>query len=1318
MMKFSQLLLCVWCIVLSTALLFGQGTSGASSITGRITDSSGAVIGGAEVTLTDTSTNTSQTTSSNSAGLYIFNNVPSEKYDIAVSKAGFRKASIRGQEVPIGTVYTVNVTLEVGAVSEVVEVRTVAGAELQTLNATMGQTITSEGLLELPSINRDVAGLLFVQPTASPTFGGAEGNITSGQIAGNMGDQNTYLLDGGNNTSSLDGDNGTYVGARSGVVPTPMESVEEFKVNTNNMTADFGTSGGAQVMIQTKRGTNQFHGSAYDFFQSDVLSSNDWINNYNGIGKPKSHYNRFGGAFGGPILPNFLGGKTYIYMNYEGERYPRSGPYTRFVPSDLFRQGILQLRDDAGNIVKYDLKTSTQCGASGGLPCDPRGIGINPLVSDLWNKYMPECNDFTVGDKLNTCGYRSALSYPQQTDFGVVRVDHDFGSKLRWFSSYRLFNLNNPTTNQVDIGGLLPGNTKGNPAVASSFPVLPRYFVTGLTATLSPNLTNEFHFNYTRNFWQYLRAGAVPNVPGVPGAVEIGGESTNALIPLNVETQNSRQRLFNGHDFDYHDSISWLKGNHLFQFGGDFLHQWFHFDRYDNVVGGLTQLKYVVGGISKMTSDFQPIPCSDSVTTNCLPSSKLSQWNGLYGEMLGFVSQANLVVSRSGANLTANPPGSPVASYAVVNNYSLYINDSWRLKPNLTFSYGLNWTNQLPPYALNGTQDLLTDANGVIVKTEDYSANKLAAAQNGQVYNPVLGFTPVGAIGKGQKYPYAPFYAQFAPRVALAWNPEVKGGWLGTLLGDKATVIRGGYGRFYTKNLGIDQLSSTVLGDGFLNPVSCSGGSITGQCLGPTGVDPSTAFRIGVDGNVAPFPNVPQTLPSPVIPCVAGACGGLGNAAYENLAIFMDNAFRPGSSDQIDFSIQRQLKGNMVLEVGYIGTWARNLFQGVDINNAPIRMKLGGQTFAQAYLAMAKVMNANPNAVPSAQPFFESALKGTGYCAGFSNCTAAVAANEGGNITSQSVFNLWADLDPSFNFGPALLSTNQAGTFYSNSTGGYSNYQAMVVSLQKRYSQGLTMNANFTYSHALGTIGINQAYTLATMNDPNDFRVDYGPQYFDRKFVFNLAGSYQLPFGKGKPWLNSNPVLSRIVGGWTISPIFSFGTGLPLSVYTGSFQEYGSGGTDNGFNAIPITAGQSYSNSPHFGITSDGNVGVNGDQNNGGSGGNLYSNPAAVYNGFRPGLLGQDSSGGAAGILRGQVRWNLDLGLTKDTRITERFGFQVFAQAFNVMNHMKWADPFNSLQDPANFGALESQYGALTLGGQGASANYTRIIQVGLRLYF
>lgn len=316
-MKLALLQKCVVSLVAPAFLVLGQATiAGNGGVSGRVTDATGASVPDATVTLIDESTNIPITKVTNSAGLYVFNDVTAGKYDLTVEKSGFRKAVVSAQQVTTGTILNLNVSLEVGATSETVEVKEVLGAELQTENATMGTTLGGDAILQLPTISRDVSTLVFLQPTASPTFNGAEGNTTSGNIAGSFADQNSFMVDGGNNTSDLDGDNATYINRNgSGVMPTPAESVEEFRVNTNNQTADFSMSGGGQVMVSTKRGTNQFHGSAYDFFQADWLNSNDWFNNFNGIAKPKSHFNRFGGALGGPVGPSFLGGKTYFYVN-------------------------------------------------------------------------------------------------------------------------------------------------------------------------------------------------------------------------------------------------------------------------------------------------------------------------------------------------------------------------------------------------------------------------------------------------------------------------------------------------------------------------------------------------------------------------------------------------------------------------------------------------------------------------------------------------------------------------------------------------------------------------------------------------------------------------------------------------------------------------------------------------------------------------------------------------------------------------------------------------------------------------------------------
>ncbi len=1300
-------------LMASLVPVLARGQANATgSVVGQVTDPSGAVIAGATVKLIDTATQGTQTTATNGEGRFGFINVLPGVYDVTVSMSGFRTLRAPGNRVAIARTVTLNLSLQVGSQTQVVEVTSTPGAELQTLNSTMGTTYGSNTLLGIPAMARDVYSVMNFQPTSSPTFG-VEGDITSGSVAGATPDQNTFLLDGGNNTSGLEGDNGYingFSGSQKGIVPTPIETIQEFQVNTNNMTADFSMSSGAQMLAVTKRGTDQWHGSAYDYYQSQRLNSNNWDNNFNGTKKPVSHQNRFGFSAGGTMLPRMLGGKTYFYYDFEGERFPRTGPFTRYVPSDLLRQGIIQIRTSNGiqayNIADGSLKI---CGPAGDLPCDPRGIGMSSAVQQMWSQYMPEPNQFTTGDRLNTFGFRGNLSFPIKNNFMVGRIDHDFGPKWRLMSTYRWYKDYSPTTNEVDIGGLLAGDKKGQPAAASRNITQPRLFVLGLTGTLTPTLTNQFHFTYTRNQWAWLRNGVAPQLSGIPGTVEIDGESTNALIPINVDTQNARRRAWYEHNWDYRDELTWLKGNHLVQIGGDYLHEWWHFNRYDNVVGGLTFLVYEVdGGSLHMTPTYQPQACGGSVISNCIDPTdpnEVKVWNQYYGDLLGFVNHTSVVATRTGADMHLNPLGAPLASYVVVNTPDFYFSDAWHIRPNFTLTYGLNYGVQLPPHDLNGLQMDMVDPSNTPITYQSYIQSRVAAANNGQVFMPTIGFSPVGAIH--QKYPFNPYYGELAPRIALAWSP----GGDNWLWGHKSTVIRGGYGRFFARDFGINVVSNPALGDGFLQPVSCTGPTPGGACLGQNKVDPNTAFRLGsnADGLVAPLPALEPTLTPPVQPGIT--------APYTVLTDSMDRNFRPGATNQLDFSIQRQLKGDTVVEVGYLGVWANHLFQGIDMGAVPWMMKMGGQTFANAYLNVYQQLHKGQSV--TAQPFFESALAGTGYCANFSSCTAAVAVNEGPNFTTTSVTNLWSDLDGVWNFGPALYSTNQSFWAYADTALGFSNYQALVVQVNKRTSKGLAINGNFTYGHALGTLGLAQTYTLDTPDNVYNLRANWTPQPWDRKVTFNILGTYELPFGPGHRYAATNGVLKRLLGGWQISPIFSWASGLPLEIYSGG-QEMGAGFAENGAQAVPVGINTGFlSNSAHFGITmptgtaNPANVGVNGNADQGGSGVNMFGkNAIGVYDSFRPFLLGLDGSPSPDGQLRGPVRWNLDFGLTKDTAITERFHIQIFAQAFNVLNHMQWGGTFLSfnLQGPADFGVLGGQYNPI--------GNYTRVIQLGARFSF
>src|SRR5579864_7217098 len=592
---FATLICFVCLLALCTSLTVWAQSTNTGTLAGTVTDQSNAVVNGATVTLTDTATKNARTATTNDAGRYIFVDVAPGIYDLTVSKQGFSTSKAQ-TEIKVGTATTANLTLQVGGSNVVVEV-TAVGNELQTMNATVGNTITSSALDALPSIGRDVSTFVELQPGVSP----------EGSVAGTVNDETYFSLDGGNNTNDMDGNMSTYTttyagdptggvaaqnvyyltGQPTGVLPTPQDSVEEFKVNTANQTADFNSSSGAEIKVVTKRGTNSWHGTGYEYYLDNNWSSNSWDNNFNGLKIPSFHYNRFGAAAGGPILPKeILGGKTYFFANYEGFRFPNSVTIFRDVPSPNLEKGLIT---DPVTGTVYDIKT-----------LDPQGIGLNPLVSQIWNKFMPASNaacHYALCDGVNVLGFTGNVATPQSSNFWVARVDHDFTKKWHFMSTYRAFKLTNATTDQIDIGGFFAGDKLGTPASLSSDPQQAWIWVAGLTTNITPNLTNDFHYSFLRNWWQWGRAGDVPQIPGLGGALEIfSGESHQQnLAPYNVNTQQTRTRFWDGHDQMFRDDLSMLHGIHLFQFGGQYQHNFNWHQRTDNGGGMNYQPVYQLG---------------------------------------------------------------------------------------------------------------------------------------------------------------------------------------------------------------------------------------------------------------------------------------------------------------------------------------------------------------------------------------------------------------------------------------------------------------------------------------------------------------------------------------------------------------------------------------------------------------------------------------------------------------------------------------------------------------------------------------------------
>jgi hypothetical protein len=1331
-------------VVMFTAVSVSAQTGlSSSTVTGTVFDKTGAVVPRAKVGLQDTATGAVNTTTTGDEGQYSFPVVRPGNYKVTVTAAGFRQAVVSAVKVDVGKAALVNVTLEVGEVTQVVEVQAGAGTELQTLDASVGNVLDQNILSRMPTLSRDATSLLLIQPMAIPGFNGpgasGEGNLAGGAVAGARADQNTFVLDGGDATSNMEGGGGyntSFVATPRAVVPTPVESLEEFRVQTNNQNVTFSRSGGAEVQMVTRRGSNDWHGAAYWYHQNDELNSNSWFRNLLKQPNPEWRDNRYGGRLGGPIWKN----RTFFFLHEEERHFFTTEDFSRLVPTAAMRAGILEFKDTAGNIVAYNLNpvATVNPGASPSDPnagkvspssgLDPRGKGISPAILAEWNR-MPLPNDFSGGDGLRTANFSAPAPHTTNEHFAVARLDHKISDKWDFMASYRYSVTDDiPATWQVDIGGVTSGCKKGVPCPTASHPLQPRYVVAGLTGRISPNLTNDFRFDWLRHWWEWTSTGI--DTPVIPTSLsdtplQIFRENrTFGLVPINVDTQRARKRDWNGRDYTFIDNLTWNRGKHVWTFGGRAQLQRLLHIRDDKVVGGLTRPVYYVvkGGDFSNIGGFAPgvsIPptCSASLTTNCLKSSDGTNWKRAYISVLGMVDSATQVLTRD-ANLNPLPPFTRITHTANVDSYELHFSDTWRMTPSFTFTYGLTWGVQMPPFEVDGKDMMMVDASsGQIITSAQLLTAKKLAALNGQVLSPTFAYVPIGQTGR--KYPYDPDYTNFGPRLAAAWNPSFSGGILGSILGDRKTVFRGGWSRAFDRINGVGIVLVPALGLGFGSVPVCVTPDTNGVCR--NGGTPKNNFRIGVDGNHISVP--------PLAPVTGAIIPGLGspfqpagaNSAYESRDFRIDPRRQVGGTDMIDFSIQRQLRWNMLLEVGYVGRWSRDLFTQIDLNHIPYMFtpksaffgtKKTNQSFADAFDKVAAQIQggtAPKNVTP--QPWFE-AMMVPSFCAGFLSCTAAAAVSEGDFFAAHGAGGAWFDLEPSFVTGPMTAFSTQVKSFDWTTSNGYANYHAGFVTLRKRTSQGLAFDLNYTLSHGLDNLGLTQENTCA-INDAFDPSRNYESSLFDRRHTFNALVNYELPVGKGRRFATSG-LADKLFGGWSFSGIYTAASGLPLFVYDSSScgTEFGSTSFNGEVNGLiplkPGVIGMNRNDKPttaSFG-TNSGSQGVP----------NAFPNPDAVANGFRYPTFADGRTG--FGAVRGLFRWNFDFGVAKTTRITERVSTRFDVQFVNAFNHPMFGisgtasyagynrEPDLDLSTPAQFGVFQQQF------------NSPRFIQIGLRLEF
>ncbi len=856
---------------------------------------------------------------------------------------------------------------------------------------------------------------------------------------------------------------------------------------------------------------------------------------------------------------------------------------------------------------------------------------------------------------------------------------------------------------QLDVRG-------GDVKPLSSSPGLDDSVIAGLVGELSPTLINTFRFGFVRN--PIIRGARSPAataaalaLPGTNTSVGFAALDVGAVQePIDVGAQQAREQIINSRNFQFVEDLTWVKGVHTFQFGANLRRIPTLISKTDRA-SNLASLTVVAGAgsFTNIPASARPPVCGGATTTNCLAAADLAQWNSLYAASLGLVDNLSIALARDGA-LNPLPLGTAIVADTTHNAYEFYVQDIWRLRPSLTLNLGLNYQWATPPREKDGKQTLLIDnTTRQPIDVEQYLETKRQAFLQGQVFNPQIAYLPIGSSGRDGIFDTD--RNNFGPRISAAWNPAFQNGLPGKLFGERKTVLRGGFGIVYDRVNTVTSVLFPQLGVGFtqtlaVNAPTCTRTGSGGAACNATSTNIALSrFRVGVDGAL-PLPTVPA-VSNPIVP----------PADFNELQSFqVDPNFKIGMNYTGDFTIQRELPGNLIFEIGWVGRRARNLQQSRDLNAVPIFFKdpASGQTFAQAFDAVATQLRGGVlGTAVTPQPWFENQLAaGLGGPGG----TRFLASNQAAQFIFGQVSALWAvGIDPRRG---QPVNNRQTQRQFITSDGGVSNYHGLLMSLRKRLSHGLFLDVNYTLSKALDQVGITQDF-IGNFINPYDTNADYGPSLFDRRHVFNTLAYYELPFGRSGRF-SFGKAANKGIGGWYVSGIFTASSGLPLLVSQGG-EAFGGSLGPFAF-AAPILQGDPgrFSNSPHSTVTGSGGVGTSGNPAAGGSGINLFANPEDAFKSFRQLLINQDTRTGRGNPLRGFPFWNLDLSVGKKTAITEQVNLVFHADFFNLANHVIFNNPGTSLTNPAGFGVVTSQFVAPNR----TSGAGSRWIQLGLRIEF
>jgi hypothetical protein len=1268
-----------------------------TSVTGTVTDPTGAAVPGAAVQAVELATGVKFGTTTNDKGEYAIPSMPAGAYRISVSKAGFKAEQVENVTLIVNEPGTVNVKLEVGQATETVEVT--AGAEIvQATTAEVNSSLTGRQMTDLPFATRDAVELLVDVPgTSTPTT--PRSSTVNGLPKGSL----NISIDGMNTQDNMLKSSDGYF---SYIMPS-VDSLQEVSMSSSASGVDASAQGGVQVNFVTRSGTNQWHGGGFWQVRNTDFDANYYFNNAVGLPRDIIKLNQEGGHIGGPIKKN----KLFFFGNVEIYRYPGTNLYTRTYLTPSASSGIYTYATSSGAIQSVNL-LALAAAANPGLPAGTRAFPTvaDPTFAKTYALMQTAAAGGIVKNNQSSGDYNTLTTSYQPTgtdarDFFTSRIDYNVTQKnvlsfvynYNWYAAVPDF-LNGivpdfPGTGTVLFSPVSTGQRSN------------RFDGTiSLRSTIKPTLVNELRTGLnggTVLFFDLVSPGLFSPWKGyVPSFASPGTGLSGVTTTSGPQRRNAPVK-------NVGDTVSWVKGPHQITFGGSF-------DQINlfQQIEGTADFPGITLGVA--TGDPLNTGSTSIFTSANFPgatTTQLSQAANLYADVVGRVSSISQSVALSEASHQYGP-GAPIDRDRM-REYGLFVQDQWRIAPNLTATVGLRLEKQ---GAFVNLDNLYTEVS---------YAGIWGVSGVGNLFNP--GYTP------GQAPVYTPLNNPYnpppvwAPSAGLAWSVPGSEGLAGALFGHHAgaTVIRGGY-----------NIATVREGMGVFYAIYGQNQGLTQS----TSISPTTYPTIfGAPGSVEfsdpVIPSRNSTIPaSPSYPIAALA----GNSVYG-----IDPNLKMGYVQSWNISVQRELDRNTVVDFRFTGNHGTDLWREMNLNeiNTISNGYITQFQEAQNNLAIARggniynntnIINFGNQGLPGQVniPMISTALGTTSdsTTAGYLTLgQAGTAANAIATNTTRMA-SLTAAGYPVNLFQVNPLGGGSANLLTNN---GSSYFDAFQVEARHRLAKGFTITGSYQFAKNLADGATSSSYDTSSATTLRNLRLDRLPTGFDIRHSIKFNWIYELPFGPGKAFNPGNAVAKKIVEGWQLSGVVRLQSGTPIEL--SGFGTFNNSSAD-GVILHNVTLKQLQS---EMGIYKSNLSGPNGSivyylpppsttsvagLNSSNNTNLLYNTEAAFQsNGLTPAQVDPNApyiGPAPAGQMGNQdflyLPWqrHFDLELQKNTKIGEKVTLQIAASALDVLNMTNFLP--GSGNTSSTFGQVTTAYRDIS----GTVDPGARIIEFKVRVNF